>query len=669
MKMKKSEQYELLSKKVLSYRSIDFVKEFYPELIDAFETHDKIVNIITDEPFFIIKTIEQLHKHIPICSNKIIGTRLGLYYDNLNAFCNFKIESISLKSSKIEAKQKPVVNDDSIIGQSLISNFDIFISNPIIPKKNEAIEMDVFESRLHSVDNKTNLNAIYMSYRDFLTKVMNVLLSKRTGKSYNKIILEPIFVINTIDMNPKGLTEALKLIKNDIELMYNIFKSRDRTNTIIELNQKIILISDAPLSEELYIKNYNVSVTTHKRMSKVYEFLIDSFEYIKFSLNQLSMDVGNDLTAMSNANKIVELETSLRDIAPHYKFTAYTKDDIQLLAKASAGLSINEVISIIVKANKEKRKLDIKELINRRYEKYKDNDVVQFLNPVPIENIGGMDGIKEFLKMVKATYSQEFIQQYPKAKKPSAILLVGMGGTGKTLIAKAIASVLDKPLIQLQIEALKNKWVGESEKNVYKAFSIIETIGDCVVFTDEIEKSLSGLESSSFTNGGTTASIYSIVLQKMQEFMDKRLNIFFVASSNNIKQLSTPLLRRYQSIFFVDLPTEKERKAIFEIQFKLNGIDSNNFDIEKLAEVSDGLTGYDIDRLVSEFISYCFMNKTDLTTDNMIYYMQNHFYSVANERKEEIEEYRQMCIEKGWKIANSSDTIIAEDTNLDFITF
>ena len=110
---------------------------------------------------------------------------------------------------------------------------------------------------------------------------------------------------------------------------------------------------------------------------------------------------------------------------------------------------------------------------------------------------------------------------------PRGVLLLGVPGTGKSLCAKAAASVFERPLIRLDMGALMGSLVGESEANLRSAIHVAEAIAPCIVWVDELDKGLAGSQSSGSTDGGTTARVSGSFISWMQE----RTAPVFISSS------------------------------------------------------------------------------------------------------------------------------------------
>ncbi len=131
--------------------------------------------------------------------------------------------------------------------------------------------------------------------------------------------------------------------------------------------------------------------------------------------------------------------------------------------------------------------------------------LMEFWQPVPVDQVGGLEQFKQYINNRK----KAFVPGNEHLPKPKALLLVGIPGAGKSLSCKAAASLLDWPLIRLDISALKGSLVGESERKIRQATATIDAFGKTVVWPDEVEKVFSGMKSSGQTDGGTTSAMFA----------------------------------------------------------------------------------------------------------------------------------------------------------------
>ena len=225
-----------------------------------------------------------------------------------------------------------------------------------------------------------------------------------------------------------------------------------------------------------------------------------------------------------------------------------------------------------------------------------------------MEAIGGMEHLKDWLK--KRYLAYDYKAQQWHLTEPKGLLLLGVPGCGKSLAAKCISSQWRMPLLRLDIGKVFQGIVGSSEENIRRAIMTAETIAPCVLWIDEIEKGLSGVQSSGISDGGTTSRIFSTILTWMQE---KTRPVFVVATANNISALPPELLRkgRFDEIFFVDLPTEEERKNIFSIHLKKRGQSPRDLAIDRLAKEAIGFNGAEIEECVKEAMFTAYVENSD----------------------------------------------------------
>ena len=217
--------------------------------------------------------------------------------------------------------------------------------------------------------------------------------------------------------------------------------------------------------------------------------------------------------------------------------------------------------------------------------------LMEFWPPVPLDQVGGLGPFKQYLtNRMKAL--EPGMDHLPKLK---ALLLVGIPGSGKSLSCKAAASLLNWPLIRLDISALKGSLVGESEKKMRQATATIDAFGKAVVWLDEIDKGLDGVRTSGHTDGGATSGMFGHFLTWIQETTSP---ILVMATANNISGLPPEFMRagRFDAMFFVDLPSTEERIEIIRIM-------NQRYDSsipETMAERLQGWTGAEIEQLAKD---------------------------------------------------------------------
>lgn len=237
---------------------------------------------------------------------------------------------------------------------------------------------------------------------------------------------------------------------------------------------------------------------------------------------------------------------------------------------------------------------DIHEVLKAKYELLNSGSILQFeYETEKFSAVGGFSKVKEWLKQRKPA----FLNKLDGLMPPKGMLLLGVQGCGKSLAAKAVAGIWGVPLLHLDFGALFNKYHGETEKNLRKALQTAEVMAPCVLWVDEIEKALG----SSENDGGTSQRVLATLLTWLAE---KTSSVFMVATANNIEALPPELIRkgRFDEIFFVDLPAKSTRVNIFDIHLKRRQLKSKDFNLQLLAESTEGFSGAEIEQaIVSAF--------------------------------------------------------------------
>jgi len=293
-----------------------------------------------------------------------------------------------------------------------------------------------------------------------------------------------------------------------------------------------------------------------------------------------------------------------------------TAEQRERVLKAALGLTLCEAENVFARCIVEKGQFDVDLIIAEKQQLIRKSGVLEYFESKDqVEDIGGVDILKAWLKNRALAFTEK--AQRFGLPAPRGILLLGVQGCGKSLTAKAVAQLWRLPLLRLDVGRIFAGLVGSSEENMRRAIHMAETVSPCVLWLDEIEKGLAGVQSSGLADAGVTARVFATLNTWMQE---KTKPVFVVATANDITQLPPELLRkgRFDDIFFVDLPTEEERREIFAIHLRKRKRDPNQFQLDTLAAESPGLSGAEVEQAVVSGMYAAFEEEREVTTQDIL---------------------------------------------------
>lgn len=204
--------------------------------------------------------------------------------------------------------------------------------------------------------------------------------------------------------------------------------------------------------------------------------------------------------------------------------------------------------------------------------------------------IGGLLNLKKWLKERGHAFSAEAAQ---KGLTPKGILVMGVSGCGKSLCIKAIAAYWKLPLLRLDMGRIYDGLAGPPEEAMRTAIKTAEAVAPCVLWIDEIEAGIANQNQKQ--SGGREARVLALFLTWMQE---KTAPVFVGATANEVEVLPPEILRkgRFDELFYMGLPLKEERRQILEIHMKKRKLDPDKFDMEYLADSTEGLNGAEIEQ-------------------------------------------------------------------------
>ena len=308
----------------------------------------------------------------------------------------------------------------------------------------------------------------------------------------------------------------------------------------------------------------------------------------------------------------------LRDLAARQQVKVQLSGmDVSQLLAALHGLTFFEVQKIITQAVVEDGVLgreDITRVLQAKRQIIERSGVLEYFpHEHRMGDIAGLHNLKDWLRKRQAAFADPKRAKEYGLSPPKGLLLIGVQGCGKSLCAKAVASEWQLPLIRLDPSNLYNRYVGETEKNLKRAIKLAEQMAPVVLWIDEIEKALSQDDAE----GGPAQRIFGTFLAWLQ---DKKESVFAIATANDISKLPPELMRkgRFDEIFFVDLPGEDARQRIWQIHLERRKRDPARFDIARLASLTEGFSGAEIEQAVVSALYTAFSRQEDLSTEALV---------------------------------------------------
>lgn len=381
-----------------------------------------------------------------------------------------------------------------------------------------------------------------------------------------------------------------------------VLKATGRTLCIIA--PKIVIPTE--LEKDMTLITLDLPTTEH--LSKIFDTTVES--------------VGAKLANVENKDKMLEAGKGL---------TTFEAEQTYSFALVKHGDLSNKALKTVMR-----EKAGV----------IKKTGIMEFYEPdADMSAIGGHDALKEWLRKRARAFTVK-AKEYG-LDEPKGVLIVGVQGCGKSMLAKAIANEWMLPLLRLDVGRVFGALVGQSEENMRKALSIAEAVSPCVVWLDELEKGLAGLASSGSTDSGVTARVFGTLLTWMAE---RKSPVFIVATCNDINSLPAEMIRkgRFDEIWFANLPTQTERAAIFEIHLKKRGRDPKKFNIGKLAMLADEFSGAEIEEAIKSAMFDAFDNDKEVTTEHVIRAVETS-PPLAQTAPEKIQKVRDACVKNKWR--------------------
>lgn len=321
------------------------------------------------------------------------------------------------------------------------------------------------------------------------------------------------------------------------------------------------------------------------------------------------------LPIMKELNEV--LTHQLDQIRPTRRISTETREK---LLKAALGLTRDEAEKVYRKAQVTSGRLtesEVEVVLSEKKQLIRRNGILEYIEEdETLDSVGGLEELKRWLRQRSNAFTER-AREYG-LPQPKGMLILGVPGCGKSLIAKTTSRLWCLPLLRLDMgRVYDGSMVGRSEANLRNALKTAESISPAILFIDEIDKAFAGSTGSADSDGGTSSRIFGSFLTWMQE---KTSPVFVMATANRVERLPGEFLRkgRFDELFFVDLPNAQERHEIFRIHLMKRRRDIARFDLDQLVGICEGFSGAEIEQALIAAMYEAFAQDREFTQLDII---------------------------------------------------
>lgn len=454
---------------------------------------------------------------------------------------------------------------------------------------------------------------------------------------------------------------------------YTIFKSKEPRNENLTLDEflreiyapklerkktEYILLRDIQgYIEESAIVSLIVHIAQRKLYDRNYDTSIIISDYglsiptkLMPYVSILNIDIPDDI----EINRLINEHLVVNNIE---EIDDETREALMPDLRGLSLFEIDRVIDMAVSVNGNFGVQDKEMILQQKKAQVKKSGLIDLVEVKEnLDDIGGLENLKEYLKTKSKIMSHLVDAHKNYISTPKGVFIVGMPGCGKSLCAKAAAAQFQCPLLKLDMGSMMGKYVGQSESNLRKAIKIAEAAAPCILWIDEIEKGFSGVGG----NNDIMTRMFGYFLSWMQ---DKTSSVYVIATANNADNLPPELKRkgRFDEIFCVNLPTDKEREAIFKVHLGKRHQDMKS--LVKVAKATEGFNGADIESVVNEAMEDLFVEQLNdsskdtpiiiTLTEDKLCEVAKHTVSISKSCKSQIDNMQKIFKEANFTNASS----------------
>ena len=286
-----------------------------------------------------------------------------------------------------------------------------------------------------------------------------------------------------------------------------------------------------------------------------------------------------------------EIRDALKDILGHNPFVeGREKRFAEDLVRTLQGMQMYEVKqtlrTVFELTNGRLSNKAIREALKEKKKIVKKTGIIEVVDTdISFNDVGGLSRLVEDLEIKSQIYNNLGDAEKFNIPIPKGILIIGMPGCGKSMIAQATANKFGVSLLRLDVSRLMGKYVGESEANLRLALATAEAAHPCVLWIDEIENAFAGGNSKSGDNDMLVMRMMGHFLTWMQE---RKTPVYIVATANDVMRPEFMRKGRFDEVYFVDFPTAEERAQILNVKIrKYREMKDSIFDFSEIDDCKD----------------------------------------------------------------------------------
>ena len=247
----------------------------------------------------------------------------------------------------------------------------------------------------------------------------------------------------------------------------------------------------------------------------------------------------------------------------------------------------------------------------------KGMEVIDSIPDISYSDVGGLeDQLQEVRETVELPLKKPELFKRIGIDPPKGVLLYGAPGTGKTLLAKAVAHETEATFIRIIGSELVQKFIGEGARLVREIFNLAKEKAPTILFIDELD-AIGSQRLKIATSGDREVQRTLMQLLSEMDGFDMRGDIKIIGATNRVDILDPALLRpgRFDRMIEFPIPDEVSREAIFKIHTR-NLTVENDLDIKKFVNLTEGATGADIKAICTEAGMYAIRRDADMIKEN-----------------------------------------------------